>query len=342
MQWKSYWKAYLALLVVYLVWGTTIGSIHLGVESIPWVMLPCLRFLTGGILLIALSLFRGERLPAFNEILSQALAGILLFVGGNTIVCWAVGHIPTGIGGLVVATTPFFMIALSRLIPPRESVSKAVIIGMLISFAGMLILLSPHLTQASRTPAFFWWGIGAMLLNTLFWALGSIYVRKRKPPTSSLSMGVGLQNVIAGLVLLPICLLTSPPLHTIHASMLSIGALLYLIFFGTMLAAPCYIYVLRRLPVSISSTFAYVTPVITVLFGYCALGETLSHPMLLGMSVILAGVVVVQCLGQKPTALATQEGAAAYENEETSARSSALDTESVYTPTGTISVASRR
>jgi drug/metabolite transporter (DMT)-like permease len=112
MQWKHYWKAYAALLMVYLVWGTTIGSIRLGVDSMPWLMLPCLRFLTGGILLVAFSLLKGERLPAWDELRSQILAGLLLFVGGNTIVCWAVGHIPTGIGGLMVATTPFFMIGL--------------------------------------------------------------------------------------------------------------------------------------------------------------------------------------------------------------------------------------
>jgi drug/metabolite transporter (DMT)-like permease len=219
---------------------------------------------------------------------------------------------------------------------------------MLISFSGMLILLSPHFSHAIQTPPMFWWGIAAMLLNTLFWALGSIYVRKRKPPTSSLAMGVGLQNLTAGLALIAPCLLTLPPVQTIHPSPLSLGALLYLIVFGTMVAAPCYIYMLRRLPVSISSTFAYVTPVITVIFGYLALGESLGNRTILGMSIILAGVILVQCLSQKQIAVVATENeaaVAAVDGAEQAIDLSAAviaEEEKTYTATGSISIASRR
>lgn len=143
-----------------------------------------------------------------------------------------------------------------------------------------------------------------MLLNAFCWALGSVYVR-RNPMEVSLPMGVGLQNLSAGLLLMPVCALTIPPSIPIYPSMPTIVAILYLIAFGTLLAAPCYLYVLRHLPVSVSSTFAYITPVITVLVGWLLLREPLTQTTVLGMSVILTGVIVVQWLN-RPRGAASQ------------------------------------
>lgn len=197
----------------------------------------------------------------------------------------------------MVATTPFWMIWLSSVMPPKEKVSPIAIGGILIGFIGMLILLSPQLTQPSHTPPIFWWSVLAMLVNTFFWAFGSIVVRKN-PSSDSLFMTVGLQNLAGGLVLIPVCLLTVPDWNAIQVSIHTTWALTYLVVMGTMIATPCYLYVLRALPVSVSSTFAYVTPVLTVFFGWLFLKETLTPLTLIGMGVILTGVIVVQWVNQ--------------------------------------------
>jgi drug/metabolite transporter (DMT)-like permease len=351
LRWKwDSWKAYAALLIVYVVWGTTIGSIRIGVTTLPWALVPCIRFLTAGLLMTGFCLWRGERLPGLSELRKHVIAGTLMFVGGNTVVCWAVQHITTGLGGLMTATLPFWVVWLSNLIPPRESVSRLVLGGILMGFAGMVILLSPQLGHLADTPPLFWWSVLAMLLNAFCWALGSVYVR-RNPMTTSLLMGVGVQNLIAGLILLPVCILTIPPSTPIQPNMAAVLALLYLIGFGTLLATPCYLYTLRHLPVSVSSTFAYVTPVITLLVGWLALGESLTQTTLLGMGVILTGVVIVQCLSQQPGATSPQR-----EPEQTT--SAVVDQQppspelesgigssagtDAYTGTASISIASRR
>jgi len=71
------------------------------------------------------------------------------------------------------------------------------------------------------------------------------------------------------------------------------------VLMGTMTATPCYLYVLQTMPVSVSSTFAYVTPVLTLIFGYMFLGEPISQTMIVGASIILAGVILVQYINYR-------------------------------------------
>lgn len=297
-------KAYAALATVYIVWGTTLASMHIGVESIPVVLLPCVRFLLAGMLLISFCLIRGETFPTLRELRNHFIIGVLLFIGGNTVVTWALQHISTGLAGLLVATTPFCMIALSALIPPREKISSGGLLGILIGFAGMFILLWPQLSHPMDVTPTFWLAILAMLSTTLFWSLGSILLKKL-PTNSSLFMSVGMQNLLAGLTLTPVVAVLMPDWN-FQPTAASVGALFYLVLFGTIVATPCYLYVMKNLSVTVASTFAYVTPVVTVLVGALLLGEQVTTLTLAGAMIILSGVGVVQWVNRKPAPLDTK------------------------------------
>ncbi|WP_373531807.1 DMT family transporter [Vampirovibrio sp.] len=294
----SAWKPYMALLAVYVIWGTTTGAIHLGVTSIPSAVLPCSRFLLAGSLLTAFCLFKGQSFPRWADLKTHAIVGFLLFFAGNSIVCWTVKYMSTGFGSVLVATTPLWMTLLSALLPPRERIPGLSLLGIFIGFGGMLILLSPQLTHLRETTDIFWMCMLGLAVMTFCWALGSIYVRKH-PTQDSLLMSVGVQNLVAGVLLLPVCWLTVPDWSAVHPTGTSISAWLYLTLFGTMVATPCYLFVLKALPVSVSSTFAYVTPVLTVIFGAMFLNETVTPTMAVGAAVILCGVSLVQVMNRQ-------------------------------------------
>jgi drug/metabolite transporter (DMT)-like permease len=290
----------LPLLVVYVVWGTTMGAMRLSVDTLPWALVPCIRFLTAGFLLMLVCLARREPLPSWREVGKHAIAGLLLFTGGNSIVCWVVQYISTGLGGLVVSTLPFWILALSALLPPRERITRGTLISILISFSGMIVLLLPHLQNPTKTSPLFWWSLLVMLINTIFWALGSVYIRKH-PSGISRCMTVSIQTFSSGLSLIPVCLLTIPAGTVLQPSIISTYALIYLILFGTGLATPCYLYIVKNMPLSISSTFAYVTPVMTIIFGYLFLKEDLNVTTIFGIVIILSGVIIAQILSLRAT-----------------------------------------
>ena len=310
------WKPYLALLTVYLIWGTTAGVIRLGIAGMPPALLPCLRFLIAGSLLITLCLFKGEAFPDRAALKNHLITGLLLFFGGNSIICWTLQHVTTSFGGILVATTPFWMVWLSSVLPPREKIPPLSLLGVGIGFVGMIILLSPKLTNPGETTPVFWLCIAGLLLMTFFWSLGSIFARKH-PTSSSLLMSVGCQNVFAGLALLPICMASIPDWSAVHPTGNALWALAYLVIMGTMVATPCYLYVVKHLPVSVSSTFAYVNPVLTLIFGGLFLKETITPTMIGGGVVILFGVILVQAMNRQwATARQSTQETLSVESEE--------------------------
>lgn len=286
------WKAYGALFLIYIIWGTTFGAIHIGVQTIPPGVFVCMRFLIAGVLLLSLCLFSGERWPTRADLKTHFWIGVWLFFAGNAVVCWAIQHIPTGLGATLTATNPFWMLWLSSLLPPQEKIPANAYLGLLIGFAGLLLLLAPQLAKPMAISPTFWLSVVSIMLMGFCWSLGSIYARKNSTQTSLL-MGVGFQNLFAGLMLVPICLLF-PETFMFQGTPASWMALAYLIVMGTMVAITCYLYALPRLPIPVIGTIAYVTPVITMAFGWLFLNEHMPSISLLGAMVVLAGVIVVQ------------------------------------------------
>jgi drug/metabolite transporter (DMT)-like permease len=294
-------KAYAALLVVYVIWGTTLGAIRIGVETIPPALMVCTRFLIAGGLLMGVCLLRGHRLPDRESLKRHCMVGFLLFVMGHAITYWVLQHIATGLNATLGATNPFWMIWFAAVIPPREKIEPLALLGVFIGFVGMLVLLSPQLLHPLEISADFWFSVGATFIMGCFWCLGAIYSRKY-PVKDSLYMGLAIQNLFAAAVLVPVVMMTVN-LQQVYPSLESILALGYLVLMGTMIAMACYLYTLQHLPVPVVSTIGYVTPVITILFGWLFLQEQMTVPAVIGTVIILAGVMLVQWVIHRDTSL---------------------------------------
>lgn len=80
----------------------------------------------------------------------------------------------------------------------------------------------------------------------------------------------------------------------IHLTGKGIGALAYLILFGSILGYSSYIYILQKWPASKAGTYAYVNPVVGVILGAVILGEPVSPNVFISAIIILGGVFLVQ------------------------------------------------
>ena len=290
-------KAYLALFAVYLAWGTTFGAMHIGLSDFPPFVFACQRFLIAGVLMIGFCLLKGEALPSAFAVKRNVITGTLMFACSNAVAFWTLQYFSTGFAGLMVALHPFWMVALTAILPPRETVKPMALLGLMVGFMGLSILLLPELTRPQAYNPMLLPCVLITLCTGLTWALGSIYMRKN-PVSSSVLMSVGLQNLSAGLILIPVNLLmgNNPLMATgVHG----LAALIYLVVVGSLIGMTCYQYMMEKLPVPISSTFAYVTPLITITVGWLILGESVSPMMLLGGLIILAGVYIVQTVSHK-------------------------------------------
>ncbi len=113
-------KIWLALLALYIVWGSTYLGIKVEIETIQPFFHAEVRFLISGLILIIWQRSAGHPLPTRRQWISTAIIGTLLLLGGNGLVAWAEQFIPSGIAALIIASVPMFLV-IGEAIRPRSA-----------------------------------------------------------------------------------------------------------------------------------------------------------------------------------------------------------------------------
>jgi drug/metabolite transporter (DMT)-like permease len=289
---------WIALLVVYVVWGSTYLAIRVVVRDMPPLATASLRFCVAGLVMAAIALLvdRAHGWPSARQWADYALVGVLLLAGGNALVMWAEKTVPSGIAALIVATVPLWIVLLDGLRPGGQPWTLRVWIGTLIGLAGVALVARPE----GGVSAGHWRGILALQVASLSWTLGSLYaqsVPRRLPlfTASAVEMLAGsaalfLESRVFGEDL---ALFRS-------ASRDSWLALVYLAVFGSLMGFTAFAYCLNELPASTVGTYAYVNPVVAVALGSLILREPLTPGLLVGATLILVAVVLSTVRRAKP------------------------------------------
>lgn len=283
-------KAYTAWIAVCFFWGTTYVAIRVAVESYPPFFMAGVRFVLAGSTLFTFLALRGYALPGKKELVDAAVVGVALLTVANGLVAWSEQWVPSSLAALVVATLPFWMIGIEAALHRGERITVRKIFGVLIGFAGLVLLLSPDLNSAIDRN--YLRGIFGLLLAPVSWAAGSIYAKYRSVKMNPL-MAASLQMIIGGLVLLLMGMAFSEHRNLVFDPR-GLVAVVYLIIFGSIVGYVCFIYILDKLSSSTVSLYAYINPIIAVLLGKMILNERMDWTVIMGTGVILLGVLLVQ------------------------------------------------
>jgi len=282
-----------ALLIVYIVWGSTYLGIRVVVKQAPPFLSMGSRYLVAGLLLGVLLSFRGglRRLRVTRrELLGCATIGLLLPVLGNGVV--SVGEnlgAPSGVTALLIAVAPL-MIAIFRF-ASGDRPRPLSVFGLLLGFVGLayLILVGQHSGGSDRLP------IGAALI-VLFastcWAFGSWVQPRLTLPRDAFVMTVH-EMWTGGVMLLVAGTVSGERLHLASYSGKTYLAWGYLVVFGSMVAFSAYVWLLGNAPISLVATYAYVNPVVAVTLGALILDEPVTSAVIVGGAVIVASVAIV-------------------------------------------------
>ena len=278
----------LALLALYVIWGSTYLGIRFALESWPPFLLAGVRFLGAGMALYGFLRWRGMAPPTREQWRNAAITGLLLLGLGNGLVCFAEQRVSSGIAAVAVASMPLFAALFSGLYGEwphrRES------IGLAIGFAGVIVLnLGSSLAGSSI-------GAAALLVAAAAWAFGSVWSRRQAMPSGP--MNTAAQMICGSVALLGFALLSGERLP-VHPSLRSTLAIVYLAVFGSIIAFSAYLYVLKHARPALATSYAYVNPPVAVLFGVLLAGEHVGPFDLAGMAIILAGVAVITLAKQK-------------------------------------------
>ena len=281
-------KALVAYLLVCVLWGSTYLAIRIGVGVLPPFLFAGGRFLLAGLLLLGGSLAFGERLPRrARDYAVLAVVGLFLLAGGNTLVVWAEQFTPSGVASLFVVTVALWMALFDAVVPGGTGrLSWRVIAGLVLGLAGTVLLVEADpralLHAALRGPV-------ALTAASASWAFGSVYY-KRQHPQAGPYVGAAIEMIAGGTVVVALGLLLGEA-HAVHLTARGLGALAYLVVFGSIVGYTAYAYALHHAPATIVGTYAYVNPLIAVLLGWLLLREPVGARTLVAMGLILGAVL---------------------------------------------------
>jgi len=286
-----------ALLIVYVVWGSTYLGIKVMIETMPPLLAAGVRYGIAGAIMLAALAVRARLLPTDNPAekatgahwRSAFIVGGLLLLGGNGGVVLSELYIPTGITAVLVATVPIWMAVFDSVLTRRRP-SGLVIGGLFAGIAGVAVLVVPVAGLKGLDPL----GVGLVLGAAICWAAGSIYARRAPLPRSGL-LGTGMEMVAGGAALIVGGILLGEIGRTdIGAfSTGSIVAVVYLILFGSIVGFTAYTWLLAHVPVATVATYAYVNPIVAVALGAIFLSEAITPRTLIAAMIIIGAVIAM-------------------------------------------------
>lgn len=289
-------KIFIALGIVYVVWGSTYLGVKIALHTLPPMLISCTRFLIGGSLLFGFTLLRGEGLPTLQEARNAAFIGVLLSGVGNCAVAYALMTMPSGLVALLVATLPAWMILLDFLFFSNEKPSIIGAIGLVLGLVGMAVLLNPSQQIGQQEvpilPAII------VFLGSIAWAFGSLKSPYLVLPNSLQSTAI--QMVIGGCFSLTMSFVFEKNQLQAFQNMTTETylAMLYLIIIGSYVGYTAYVWLINHAPPQLTATYAYVNPVVAIFLGWIFLDERLTSRSMLASAIILAGVIMMT-LGRK-------------------------------------------
>lgn len=288
---KNSWLAYTALAVICVLWGTTFVGIRIGVMDIPPFLFAALRLGIAGIVLSSIVMFvQKVKMPSRKVVLVQALAGFLLFTLGNGLIGVAELHISSGVTAIICAMIPIW-VTLINLRSNDERPTFPMFLGLAIGLSGIVLMFGDSVNDFSK-PAYVW-SIVLIFVANMGWSFGSVWIKKKNTdPTNNTFMNAGLQMFFGG-VFLAIASLLFDDYSTLKWTTSAVGALVYLIVFGSVIAFACFSYALKKLPVTIVSLYAYINPIVAVLLGTLILGEKFNTRIAVAMLITVAGIYIV-------------------------------------------------
>ncbi|HEY3350429.1 MAG TPA: EamA family transporter [Thermoanaerobaculia bacterium] len=281
-----------ALLVIYVVWGSTYLAIRWALETIPPFTMASARYLVAGSLLLAWVKYRGAPRIALRDLGPAFLTGGLMLLCGNGGVVWAELRIASGLAALLVAVEPLFIVLLQATLPQeRRRPSGRALFGVALGVIGVVLLVGPAGLGGERVDL---GGAAAVLFAAFAWALGSLLSRHFQPSASPLQ-ATALQMLAGGALLGGASGFAgewarfSPSL----VSGRSLAAVAYLVVFGSLVAFTAYIWLLRAASPALVSTYAFVNPVVAVFLGWLLAAEPVSTRTLVAAAVIVGAVVLI-------------------------------------------------
>lgn len=268
-----------------LLWGGAYLVIDLALRGFPPVLVVLVRVTLAALFLLPFALKRGV-LPALRKkpawvlltVLLQATAPMLLLTIGQNL-------LSPGLAGVIVGSQPLFVALLAIRFDPAEQPQGVVgVIGLLLGFAGLVLLFGIDLSGGTRAL------VGGLLLagSALCYACGALLIHNKLAFAEPLGIATAAMMVSVVVLLVPglIAVPDARPTSTSIAALATLG----IVFTGGTLTLNYWL--IRHAGPARATLSFYLSPGVAVVLSWLLLGEDISWSTLLGLIAIVAGSVL--------------------------------------------------
>ncbi len=281
---------WVALLTLYVVWGSTYLGILFAIETIPPYVMGAMRFALSGVAMLAWSLARNRSRPSFREVRDSAIVGTMLLGGGMGLVAVAEQTVPSGIAALLVALLPAWLVIFGRLFA-NERITRPVAAGIVLGLVGVAILAGPWESSGAIDAV----GLAALIGSPILWAIGSVFSAHKAVEPSDPIRAIAIQMLAGSAAMVVIGLVVGDfaRFDPAAVSQKSLLAIVYLAAVGSIVGYSAYIWLLRHAPLARIGTYAYVNPVVAFVLGAWLANEPITPRTVAAAGVILVAVALI-------------------------------------------------
>ncbi|MEI6797623.1 MAG: DMT family transporter [Pseudomonadota bacterium] len=281
-------KGWGLLLLLALIWGGSFTANHAALAQMP--VASVVAFRVSGAALVLWAYIALARLPV-PKTWAFARSALVLGVFNNIIpfslIVWGQTHIPSGLAGILNASTALFSVLLAAALFPDERLGPRRLIGVILGLAGVAVVIGPaalrHLDLTSLGQLAI---LGAGMSYAGAAAFGRQALKGIRPEVGAAGM-----LTASALIMVPAALALGglPPLPQAQTW----AALLYLAVIASALAYRLFYTILQQAGAGNLGLVTLLIAPCAVVFGAVLFGETLPPQAFGGMVLLMAGMIVL-------------------------------------------------
>jgi drug/metabolite transporter (DMT)-like permease len=277
----------ISYLSVILIWSTTPLAIQWSGNDVGFQFGVAARMAIGLVALLVLLQLMKIELPWHSKARRiYLISGLTLYIA-MSFVYWAAQHIPSGWISVVFGLSPIFTSVLASMILKDQHLSGMRLTGMLIGLIGLIVVFIEGISISTMTML----GIAGTVISTASQSIGSVLIKQQEPDFHPIAITAGSIIVALPLFILN-CVVVGGWPETIPAR--SALSILYLGLLGSAVGFPLYFYLLKNLAPERVAIVTLITPVTALLIGSFLNGEIISSKVVLGTTLILAGLAIYE------------------------------------------------
>ncbi|MFH2142550.1 MAG: DMT family transporter [Bacteroidota bacterium] len=287
---KSKYLAYPAVIFASVFWGTSFVWSKSVLNVLSPYSLVFFRLILSTAMLVIISGFLGYfgkiKKSDFKLFVLCAIFQPVLYFIGET---FGLKYISSSLTSVLIATIPLF-VPFAAYFFLKIKIRLFTIVGIIISFSGVFIMMAePGMLGTDSTK-----GLMFLLLAVLSAVGYSVVIKKLTDNYHPVTI-LTYQNIIGMIAFIPFFLIFDCKDFAIEIISTDIFiTLLKLSLFSSTLAFICFIYSIKIIGVNRTSVFNNIIPVVTVIFAYFVINETITIQKAGGILIVIAGVTLSQ------------------------------------------------